>query len=265
MANEINHYIIPNLDRALSVLEELSICPNGLGVSEVAQRVGIPKNSAFRILYTLHQRGYVEQTKEGKLYRLSCRMLSLGHTAVDDSTLLERAIPSLVRLRNLVGETVLLGVMYNEEGVVLEQIPGNNLIRCTIPVGYRFPLYTSAAGKVFLAYAEDSICEKIISNIQFVRYTETTIRNRHELSLALQEIRKNGYGLDRGEQLCELRCIAAPVFDSRSNIIAAIWVNAPSFRITTDDLVLMSDKVISTADEISVNIGWNGKKPFSSE
>ena len=114
-------YIVPNLDRALVMLELLSSRPEGINVSDLGVELKIPKNSAFRIAVTLENRGFLEKVENTKRYRLTPRLLILGAMSVTDANLFEKSIDVMRRLRDATGETALLGTFADDEGVVLDQ------------------------------------------------------------------------------------------------------------------------------------------------
>ncbi|MDO5554944.1 MAG: IclR family transcriptional regulator [Planctomycetia bacterium] len=250
-----HNYIVPNLDRALSVLETLSRYPKGLGVTSLAKIIGIPKNSAFRILYTLEKRGYVEQSSQRKLYRLTYKILTLAHSAFGETPILERALPILHSLRNKTRETVMLGVRNGDVGVVLEQIPALEPIKFSVSVGYQFQLYTAAPGKVFLAWLPNDIRDDLLSRISFQKLTATTITSQTAFLAELRQVREQGFALDRGEEVADLRCVAAPIFDYRNQLVAAVWVNAPAFRASDRFLDNVSGLVVKAAKNISDRLG----------
>ncbi len=98
-------YRVPILDRTLDFIELLARQPEGLTLAGLTDGLKIPKNTVFRIASTLTLRGYVERDEEGKSYRISRKMLALGHTALGGDRLLQVAAPVLISLRNITGET----------------------------------------------------------------------------------------------------------------------------------------------------------------
>ena len=121
---EESRYHVPGLDRALSVIELLNNHPEGLRVNDISERLGFPINSVYRIMQTLERRAYARKNPDGSGYVLSEKFLSLATPAAGDPGFLENALPVMRRLRDLTKETVLAGVLLDDKGVVLEQVPG---------------------------------------------------------------------------------------------------------------------------------------------
>ena len=110
-------YNVPNLERALKIIEFLSKQPKSYGISEIADYLGYPKNSVFRILKTLVTQGYLLETSNQ--YQLSTKFLAVGYSALGESNLTGKATDAMIELRDESHETVILGKLTGSEGVVL--------------------------------------------------------------------------------------------------------------------------------------------------
>lgn len=251
-----HNYIVPNLDRACSVLEYLSEQGMPCCLSDIARVLDMPKNSVFRILYTLERRDFVRQIDRN--YMLSGKLLAIGHSIVDGSTLLEKALPHLRELRDETRETVGFAVLNHEhEGIVLEQIPGPEPIKIQISVGYRFPLHTAAPGKAMIAFLPEEEREQVMSSLMYRKYTENTILTADAFRSELEKIRIRGYALDREEQIEHINCVGAPIFDHRMKVVAAAWITGPIFRMTSGILERNAPTVVATCRKISQELGCN--------
>lgn len=250
-----NNYIVPNLDRACSVLEYLSEQGTPCSLSDIARVLDMPKNSVFRILYTLERRDFVRQV--GSEYQISSKLLTLGHSIVSGSTLLEKALPSLRELRDETRETVGFGVLTRKmEGVVLEQIPGLEPIKIQIDIGYNFPLHTSAPGKALIAFLTEERQREIVDTIKFEKLTQNTILSPDAYYHELADVRVLGYAMDREEQVDHVICIGAPVFNHENDTVAAVWITGPVFRIDSDRVFKLAPCVMTAAKKISLRLGF---------
>ena len=255
--DDCKNYVVPNLDRACRVLEYLAERGKPCNLTEIARALNMPKNSVFRILFTLQRRDFVRQ--EDAAYRLSSKLLALGHTVIDGSTLLEKAMPILRDLRDRTRETVGFAVMSSGyQGVVLEQIPSPEPIKILITIGHRFPLHTAAPGKVLVAYQPGDIQKKIIPTIDFRKFTENTILTPEAYEDELANVRLLGYALDRMEEIDHIACVAAPVFDHRGKITASLWITGPVFRLSIDEAKRKAADVIQAGLDISRQLGYGG-------
>lgn len=254
---ESNNYLIPNLDRACTVMEFLAERGCSCSISDIARILSLPKNSVFRILYTLQKRGFVRLI--GNEYQLSSKLLSLGYSIVSDSTVVEKAQPILRRLRDLTRETVGFAVLTaDNHGVVLEQFPSPEPVKITISIGHRFPLHTAAPGKAMVAFLPVAEREKIIESLNYQRFTKNTITTPEAYRAELAEVRTLGYALDNQEEAEHILCCGSPVFDYRYQVIAATWITGPIFRLTPEKLDEFTISVLEAGQEISRELGFHG-------
>jgi DNA-binding IclR family transcriptional regulator len=248
-------YHVPNLGRALEIFELLARHAEGLGVSEIAQALGVSKNSVFRITMTLLDYGYLLRDEESKRFTLSHKLLTLGYAAVCEHNLVEKALDILRELRDAVKETVLIGTLAGTEGVVLDQVPGTHPVKFLIDPGMRFPLHADAPGKALLAFLPEPEREALLDRIELTRFTDRTITRKEDLRRELEEIHACGYALDRAEMVEGCRCVSAPVFDHHGRPVAAIWVTGPADRFRERDFPTIGRQVVEHANRISQRLG----------
>lgn len=251
----VKNYVIPNLDRGLHMLEFLASRAGRVGVTEAATALQIPKNSAFRILHTLHRRGYVDRDPSQATYSLGGKLLSLGYSVIEESTLLEKSIDSLRKLRDATRETALLGVLNDGRGFVVEQVLSLEPVKFTVAIGHRFPLHTAAPGKAILAFLPDGERETLVASLSLTRFTARTITDKKAFMAELAEVKLKGFAVDRGEEIEGLHCVAAPILDHLAQPLAAIWVTGPSFRMPVKQFRLIAEHVIRAAATITLRFG----------
>ncbi|MFW5693069.1 MAG: IclR family transcriptional regulator [Thermoguttaceae bacterium] len=254
-------YHVPNLDRALMILELLARCPHGAGMSDIARELALPKNSVFRIVSTLHAHGYLTRESDGKTYRLSRKLLSLGYAAVDEHNLVEKSLDVMRELRDELEETTLLGALVGSQGVVLEQVPSNQPVKVLVRVGHHFPLHTAAPGKALLAALPEAERDALLPQLRLTRFNEHTITTRKALRGELAQARELGYAVDRGEELDDLRCVAAPVLNHRGYPLASIWITGPASRVHIEDFPRIGALVREKATDVSRRFGYGLMEP----
>lgn len=252
-------YHVPILVRALKILELLSGIPGGCGASEAAGRLRIPKNTAFRILSTLADHGYLSKDEEGKLYRLDRKLLNLGYAAIDESSLVEKSMDVLRTLRDMTGESAFLAVRLGDQGVVVEQVPGLHPVKVMLQIGHRFPMHTSAPGKALMAYLPEDELDSLLKKISYARYTSRTITCASAMRRELRRIRRTGYALDRAEEIEGLHCVGAAVLDQRGRPLAAIWIGGMASALPRSDFKRLGAMVRDAAAQISRRFGNAGR------
>ena len=255
---EKSKYQVPNLDRALRIMEFLSENPLGATKAEIARQLKYPNNSVFRIVSTLEESGYVVRNEESNAYALSCKMLSLGYKALVETNLVELSGDILRMLRDETRETALLGTLLEGEGVVLEQELSPEPIKFVVSPGTRFMLHTAAPGKAMLAWLDKREQERQISHIEFVRFNSRTICSPDDYRRELEKVKAKGYAIDMEEEANGIICIGAPVFDYRGVVKAAVWVTGPKFRLSDDRIDQTGESVRKYALQLSKRLGFAG-------
>lgn len=256
-----SQYQVPNLDRALTIMELLSTHPEGMILSRISEALDISKNSVFRITATLHDRGYLVRDDLTKTYQLSDRLMAVGSAAVSESNLVEISLDIMRELRDETKETVLLGALLSSEcrGVTLEQVPGLHPFKFLLDVGSNLTLHVGAPGKALLAYLPAGEQAKILTKLKLTRYTARTITTLGGLRKELKAVLKQGYAIDRGEWAEEMHCVGAAILDKRNYPVAALWVTGPSTRMPVKHFHRIGLTVRAHALRISRQAGYKGE------
>jgi IclR family acetate operon transcriptional repressor len=251
-----SRFSVPNLDRALSILELLRTRAGGLTLSEIARDLGLPRNSVFRIANTLLMHGYVERDGETRRLGLSPKLFGMAYGSASSATLMEAAMGPMRDLRDATGETTILSVMAGDECLVVEQVPGIHPFRLVCDAGLRQPLNVSASPKALLAFMEPGGREAILRSARFRRWTPASITDKGRFREHLSQIRRRGFALDRGEHLEGVHCAAAPILNRLGLPIAAVTVIGPAFRLKVGALDGLGRKVREHAERISRRFGY---------
>lgn len=245
-----SEYAIQTVTNALHMLEVFQT-ETELGVSELARRLGLHKNNAFRLLATLELAGYIQQTPETELYHLGPRCLELGHAFARSHPLLQEARPILEELSKSMGETTHLGVLRGDEVVHLDGVLPEQHVLTGLRIGERLPAHCTALGKVLMADDHTTF-----ANRHFTQYTPATLVDPAKLADALRAVSLQGHASDLEEFAPGLRCVAAPVRDASSRVIAAISLSGPSLRLS--DEIIHGDgapAVTAAATRLSRKLG----------
>ena len=196
-----------------------------LGVSEVADRMDLPKSTAHDYLRTLRELGYV--VNDDGRYRLGFRVLELGGQAKHRNRLFQVARSELDRIADATGEMVSINVEENGKFVVLHTAFGENALRLGIYPGLRTPLHTHAAGKVLLAGADPGRVDRIVDRHGLPARTDETITDRAELDRELDAIADRGYAVDRNQQVTGMGVVAAPI-EVGDRVVGSIGLVCPA-------------------------------------
>ncbi len=227
----------------------------GLGLSEVAQKVGLPISTTHRLLSTLQQENFVRYETERGVWLVGVQSFIVGSAFLRSRELTAIARPLMRELMERSGETVNLAVEDRGEAVYVAQIECSETMRAIARPGGRAALHASAIGKaLFGAMSEDEV-DKILAAQGMSKETEKTIISQRTLWADLEEVRKRGFAIDDEENSLGLRCVAAAIFDEYGRPIAALSLSGPTVRITWDEVPRLGLSVKQTADQITARLG----------
>ena len=252
-------YPIKVLDKSFSVLDLLLKNGSAMNMTELAEKLGFYPSTIHRILDTLKQWGYVEQDSHTQKYQLGLKVLELGMAKLHQMDLVREAAPYLKALVNQCNETVHLGVLEEGEVLYLAKEESSQTIRMCSYVGKRAPVHCTALGKVLLAHISEEEKRKILDEKGLRCFTEKTITDKEELEKELSRVKKRGFALDREENEKDVCCVAVPIRNYQGQVIAAISISSPSFRINKNAQNNLKEALIETSKKISKRLGYNGK------
>lgn len=197
-----------------------------LAVSQVVKFSGLPKATALRLLAALSEQGLLDRTAD-RSYQLGLRWLQLGTRVAERLDVRRVALPYMQRLRDRTGQSVQLVVIQGNEGVYVERIEGTTAVRLYIEVGRHAPLYAGASTRLLLAYCSDQRQEEILATRPPVAHTPATVTDLSQLRKLLEETRERAWTVSRGELQPGSAEMAAPVFDHRAEVTAAVSIAGP--------------------------------------
>ena len=231
---EKTNYIIQSVSHALDVLEQFTGEPDELGVTELSKRLKLHKNNVFRLLATLEARGYIEQNKATENYRLGIRCLRLGQRFVHQMGLLRQARPVMQQVARASRETAFIAVMRNGTVVPLDGVETEQPVRLVSRVGDFLPLHCTAAGKLHLAYSDQELRSALPDAFQ--KFTDKTITEHGALEQQLKKIAENGYAIDLGEHIEDVRAVAVPIRDYTRAVVSSLSISGPAYRLSQERL-----------------------------
>ncbi len=252
-----NRYSLRVLERAFNILLILSDGkPRTLG--EICEAINLSPSTTYRFLVSLLNFRLVSKDSRNH-YSLGLASLELARSFLESNDLRKVALPEIEDLRNEVKETVHLAILDGMEVVYLEKLPGLHAIGLMgSRVGGRSPAYCTGLGKVLLAYSSPSEVHEYFLSHPLQPFTEKTITDLKKLEKELEEIRKKGYALDRGEHEAEVRCVAAPIFDMGGRVVGALSISGPAGRLEPlEENRFLIEKAVETASNISRKLGFH--------
>jgi DNA-binding IclR family transcriptional regulator len=248
-------YRIQAIERAVSILNAFSPEDPELGVTELADRLGLHKSTVHRFMVNLDAAGLVERNPRTGRYRLGLRIFELGGLVMQQMNLWDEALPFLEGLVHDTGETGHLAVLDGGEAIYIERVEARRALRVPSAIGRGYPAHATNLGKVLLADLPDERVEEIVAERGLAAYTPHTITDADRLTAELERIRALGYAVDNEEYDEGLRCIGAPVRDHSGHVVAALGIGGPVTRITPDRVDELAELVMTAARGLSRRLG----------
>jgi DNA-binding IclR family transcriptional regulator len=240
------------VDRALAIMETLARAGSPMMLSTISAELKLNISTVHRLLNALMTHGLVEQEPYQGRYRLGIKAFEIGNRALYSLDIRAIARPALLQLVDDFNETSNLAILDKYEVVYIDQVESSNIIKMLARPGTRAPAYCTGAGKVLLAYLNESQLNLFLQEVPLLPYTATTIIDPLQLREELQQIRQQGFALDHGEREEGVRCIAAPVFNHEGKVIGAISVSGPANRMSVE---LMHGKLATAVVQVARDIG----------
>ncbi|KAJ55364.1 hypothetical protein ACMU_11755 [Actibacterium mucosum KCTC 23349] len=246
---EKKSYRIDAVARALRVLEALGDSP-GIGVTALAERLGLTKSIVFRLLQTLEEDGYVQRDEERAIFSLGYKVAMLGERVGREGALQHVARPVMDVLRDETGENVNLVIREGTATVAISTREGLHSIRLFAQTGRRGPLHAGGASMLLLAFAEPSIRERVLEG-PLERFSPHTITDPDRLRDALVLILANRYNVAINDLDDGAFSIAAPIQNGAGEVIAGLSIAGASVRLDEVRRATYIEKVVAAAQEIS--------------
>lgn len=247
---------LQSVDNALKILELFSGNIQELGVSDVSRALGLGRSTAHRLLTTLENRGFVEQSPTTGKYKLGMKIVNIGAGILGRLNIIKECHPCLEDVSNETGESSHLALYNQGQITFVDKVPGRNPAIMASMIGLQRPAYPTGTGKALLAFLPEDELEKYLRNCQLQKLTFATITNRNELRQRLEQIREQGYSEDQQEMEEGLVCFAAPVRDRTGRVVAAMSVSGAASRMNMRKEELVK-KIKEAAEQASRNCGWS--------
>lgn len=250
-------YKVQALERALDILDCFSFQDRALSLTDVVHRTGLNKTTVKRLIANLSTRGYLQQDQQSKKYQLGMRLFELGGIVFSSFSLRQAASYPMTRLQSKVGATVLLGVKMEDQLVYVDKREGKGMIRISSEVGWRRPLNYGMLGMVLMSSLDPQDIKRILKKDPLKAYTSLSITDTDAFSLRLEQIRDQGYVVEKEEAVESVIGIAAPIRDYSRQVVAALGIAMPAgLRNQTDNLDHIIDLVKITCETISSDLGY---------
>lgn len=251
------------LEKCVQILTLFSDSPV-LQVSEIAEKMGQPRSTAYRYVAALRANHLIEEAEGGPGYRLGPKILELA-ASMSRRPLRDVAKPYLERIGRETGETIILNALRDHVGICLDKVDGHHTLRVSYERGDVYPLHASATGKVILAHLDAKEQKRIIKDIGLEVFTDTTITDPKVLATEFEKIRENGFSESHGEAIEGTYGIAAPIFSISGRVVASIGASVPTHRGEGEDRLRLIALLTEAAAQITQELTSQQAEPTSNQ
>lgn len=249
---------VKSLVKALRILDVLGDRPGGLGITDLSQVLKAPKSTVHRLIATLEWVGYVVFDIPTTKYVLGSRLARLGEQLSQQSPLLSFGVPTLEELTRECGEASHLAILEGTEVVYISREESKEPMRISFGAGHRAPAHCTALGKIFLAGLSDAeIRELYRGKKKLPKLTSWTRTNIGEVTAEMAAVRREGIAYDNEEYMPGLKCIAAPIRDYTTRIVAAMSLSMFTHRMTAERKKFFKEALLRASSALSEKLGYH--------
>ena len=252
-----------SLIRGLRLIDILSNYPNGCPLAKLAEIAELNKSTVHRLLQGLQQEGFIRPATTAGSYRLTTKCLSIGHKMFSSLNIINVASPYLEQLNLILGETVNFSMRENDHAIMIYKLePTTGMMRTRAYIGQHLQLYCSAMGKLYMAYDEPDYTTGYWQKNQNViqRLTCNTITELAVMEKELQDIRAQGFAMDKEENELGISCIACPIFNFENKVEYSLSVSLSTLKLKQLGVEYLLTEIKRAAIAVSQELGWEGEQ-----
>jgi DNA-binding IclR family transcriptional regulator len=255
---------VQSLGRAFAILEEVARHREGVGLAELSKLVGLHNSTTFHLAKTMVSLGYMRQEKDSKRYRVGRPLFALAASAFDEIEMVNVATPVLEDLSRETGESGHFAVRMGDAVVVIARTSGSGAFQLTDRVGVVRPAHCTALGKIILAALRPDQLKRFLERVELKPFTRKSITGVPVLLREVADVKRSSVAIDDGEFNPEVRCVAVPVTNFTGDIVGALGISAPIWRVSNQELQGLAKIVRRAASRLSAEFGATGAaKPLS--
>ncbi|HYG91748.1 MAG TPA: IclR family transcriptional regulator [Azospirillum sp.] len=211
--------------RALAIFDAFDAAHTAMTLQEIAQRLQMPKTTAFRLVNTLEKAGFLVRL-ETQEYCLSWKLVRLSGLVKSNLGIRETARPVMIELSRRSGETITLNALSGIERVCIEVIDTPSPLMSIVKPGEHVPLLFGATGRLLMAYMSSEELEEVLR-----RSPQGSTIDRVALQRELERFRAQGYALTSGQRVPGVTAISVPIRDMKETVRYCLSLTGPSVRV----------------------------------
>jgi len=225
-----------------------------VSAADLSVALGVDRSTGWRLARSLERVGWLHLDADSHLYRLGVPLFELGVRVLDTFDVRAEARRVMTDLVASTGESADLAILDGDSAVFIDKLDGTNEVRAFTRSGQRARLHAVAAGKVLLASMPERDLEAYLAG-PLEPYTALTITDASVLRRVVEETRRRGWAVNRGELHLEAGALAVPILDAGGACVAALGLNIPLTRLRDDDNPALIAALQAAAERITPPTG----------
>ena len=250
---------VQSIQRAFDILEVLATERDGMGVTQLGEKLDLHKSTVHRLLNTMMSLGYIDKKPITGVYCLGMKFVELASLYLGSVELKAEANYYIREYIDRIGLPIQMAILSDGEALYIEKVEQSNSIRIYAEIGRRVPIHCSSVGKALVFdYSDEEIAE-MYNDKPMEKFTEHTMTNIDDLIADINVARERGWSYNRGEFEADVKSVAAPIYDYRGVIIAAIGAPYRENLATKRNPAEIAEVICELARTISKRMGYNYK------
>jgi IclR family transcriptional regulator, KDG regulon repressor len=252
--------VVPAVERAADILDLFLADTETLSMPEMVGALGLPRATVHDLVSTLVGRGFLAPVPgQPHRYRLGLRLFQLGSTYAERLDLPREGAHVAAEVAASCGETVHVAVLEGTDVVYIAKVDSTHSVRMVSAVARRLPAHCTAVGKMLLSgLSDEEFAARYPADTVLPAMTDASITSAPALAGEIGAIRERGLAFDRCESNASVACVAAPVHDRTTAMVAALSISVPTVRWTDDVADRWAVAVTEGAGRLSAQLGYPG-------
>jgi DNA-binding IclR family transcriptional regulator len=252
-------FVVRALAKGLTVLGLFDAENREWTLDEIAERAGLPRMTAYRMIRTMESAGYLVRDPVTSRYHLGPALLAATYLSESYADLVKIARPYLEELTAKTGEAATLAVEVGGVAVSVYMVNAPRPLRREVAVGRIIGDTANANGKIFAAFKSKEELADLLAQPR-TRLTPSTIIEPQKLEEELERVRREGVAFDNEERNVGTCAVGAPVRDQLGKVIAAVSLVAPTGRFQAADRQRYAEAIRETAGALSAFLGYSTRE-----
>ena len=241
MAQEVS---VRTVERALDILDCYASGKSGFSLTEIAEMIGLSPSTTLRLLGTLEKKHYLFRDPSNLKYYLGFRLAQLSNLSFDNMDYCRIAQPYLERLQERFNESSGVYALKGRRRVCVARVEGLCRLRSIVQIGDSYSLTRGASGRILLAYQPGEFIQACIAEDDFCSQDD------------LAAVRRQGYAVSHAERSAGVLSIAAPLFNAKGKVIAALFLSGADSHFDDEKIAGVAAVLCQYSREISHQMGY---------